>query len=70
MALDAWMWPLQDEEDLPKQIDQPILFINTHTFQTSTTLKNMKRFTVDVQVERRVVTIKYLIGLSLWFLIA
>lgn len=60
VAMDAWMWPLKDEKELPGQIEQPILFINMEAFQNASNLKAMKRFTLDPDnpIERRVVTLK------------
>jgi platelet-activating factor acetylhydrolase len=59
MAMDAWMWPLKDEIELAKSVEQPLLFINMEAFQTAPNLKAMKRFTVDADhTERRVVTLK------------
>ena len=59
LALDAWMWPLQNEDDLPNQIDQPILFVNMEGFQKPFYLKLMKRYMVENNtIERRVVTLK------------
>lgn len=59
--MDAWMWPLKDEIELAKDIEQPLLFINMEAFQTAPNLKTMKRFTVDADhTERRVVTLKYI----------
>lgn len=59
LALDAWMWPLQDEKNLPNEIAQPILFINMESFQTAQSLTVMKSFTVGAITERRVITLKY-----------
>ena len=61
VAMDAWMWPLKDELELPAQIDQPLLFINMEAFQNASNLKAMKRFTLETDhpTERRVVTLKY-----------
>lgn len=57
--MDAWMWPLKDEIELAKSVEQPLLFINMEAFQTAPNLKAMKRFTVDADhTERRVVTLK------------
>ena len=58
VALDAWMWPLKDNIELPSQIEQPILFINMEAFQNAKSLKVMKRFTDGCNTERRVVTLK------------
>jgi len=58
VAFDAWMWPLNEEEKLPNQIDQPLLFINMEHFQTTKNLKTMNRFSQNELSERRVVTIK------------
>lgn len=60
VAMDAWMWPLKDELELPAQIDQPLLFINMEAFQNASNLKAMKRFTLETDhpTERRVVTLK------------
>ena len=58
--MDAWMWPLKDQRELAKEVEQPILFINMEAFQTEPNLRAMKRFTVDADhTERRVVTLKY-----------
>lgn len=58
--MDAWMWPLKDEIELAKSIEQPLLFINMEAFQTAPNLKAMKRFTMDADhTERRVVTLKW-----------
>jgi platelet-activating factor acetylhydrolase len=57
IALDAWMWPLQNELELPKLIEQPILFINMEGFQKPFYLEIMKRFITD-KIERRVITLK------------
>ena len=60
IALDAWMWPLQNELELPKLIEQPILFINMEGFQKPFYLEIMKRYIADNnKIERRVVTLKY-----------
>ncbi|XP_046657429.1 platelet-activating factor acetylhydrolase-like [Daphnia pulicaria] len=59
LAMDAWMWPLRDEPELAKSVEQPLLFINSEAFQTAANLETMKRFTVDADhTERRVVTLK------------
>lgn len=59
--MDAWMWPLRDEPELAKSVEQPLLFINSEAFQTAANLETMKRFTVDAKdhTERRVVTLKF-----------
>ena len=58
--MDAWMWPLKDDTKLAETIQQPILFINSEAFQTTTNLLTMKRFTMDADhTERRVVTLKW-----------
>jgi platelet-activating factor acetylhydrolase len=60
LAMDAWMWPLRDEPELAKSVEQPLLFINSEAFQTAANLETMKRFTVDADhTERRVVTLKF-----------
>lgn len=60
--MDAWMWPLKDEMKLASNVQQPLLFVNSEAFQTTSNLETMKRFTVDAaaadKTERRVVTLK------------
>lgn len=60
--MDAWMWPLKDEMKLASSVQQPLLFVNSEAFQTTSNLETMKRFTVDAaaadKTERRVVTLK------------
>ena len=58
VAFDAWMYPLKDDLDLHKEIDQPLLFINMEAFQDDKSLKVMRRFTQASETERRVVTLK------------
>ncbi|XP_057378065.1 platelet-activating factor acetylhydrolase-like [Daphnia carinata] len=57
LAMDAWMWPLKDELELTRNIQQPVLFVNSETFQTSANLEIMKRFVADY-AERSVLTLR------------
>lgn len=59
LAMDAWMWPLKDELELTRNIQQPVLFINSETFQTATNLDSMKRFVANADyAERSVLTLR------------
>lgn len=44
VVLDGWMFPLKDETDLPMKINQPLIFINTQTFQIESNVNVMERF--------------------------
>ena len=65
IALDAWMYPLQDEiSDLCKKMDQPVIFINMEEFpskfQKADKWRTMKPLTdVATELDRPVVLIKY-----------
>lgn len=57
--MDAWMWPLKDELELTRNIQQPVLFINSETFQTAANLDSMKRFVANADyAERSVLTLR------------
>ncbi|KZS11692.1 Platelet-activating factor acetylhydrolase [Daphnia magna] len=59
LAMDAWMWPLKDELELTRNIQQPVLFINSETFQTAANLDSMKRFVANADyAERSVLTLR------------
>lgn len=57
--MDTWMWPIKEDIELAKDIEQPLLFVNMENFQEAPDLEAMKRFTIDADhTERRVVTLK------------
>ncbi|XP_030054642.1 platelet-activating factor acetylhydrolase [Microcaecilia unicolor] len=55
IALDAWMFPLKDE--IYSSVQQPLLFINSETFQSVDSILKMKKFD-STEVERKMITIK------------
>ncbi|XP_076306900.1 platelet-activating factor acetylhydrolase 2, cytoplasmic-like [Tachypleus tridentatus] len=57
LALDCWMYPLKENQDLFSMVTQPILFINMEKFQTWENLNVMKNLESE-EIERKVVTIK------------
>ncbi|XP_049855949.1 platelet-activating factor acetylhydrolase-like [Schistocerca gregaria] len=44
IILDGWMFALKEEIDLPKKVTQPVIFINTQTFQIPANVSVMQRF--------------------------
>ncbi|XP_067429165.1 platelet-activating factor acetylhydrolase isoform X2 [Thunnus thynnus] len=55
VALDAWMFPLEDET-FPR-VKQPILFINSEKFQWAGNITRMKKLDSDV-IQRKMITIR------------
>ncbi|KAF5287482.1 hypothetical protein FQA39_LY04110 [Lamprigera yunnana] len=44
ILLDAWMFPIKEEEDLISEVTQPLLFVNTQAFHIVPNLKVMQKF--------------------------
>lgn len=59
VILDAWMYTLKDEPDMPGSIKQPLIFINTETFHIDSNIATMRKF-VDspADSERHLYTIR------------
>nr|XP_033794783.1 platelet-activating factor acetylhydrolase isoform X2 [Geotrypetes seraphini] len=55
IALDAWMFPLKDE--IFSSVHQPLLFINSETFQSVDSILKIKKLDSKV-MERKMITIK------------
>ena len=51
VALDSWMFPIKDEEEVAVPGDKRLLFVNCEQFQYQTNLKVMKRFEVCEKTE-------------------
>lgn len=60
VILDAWMYTLKDEPDMPGSIKQPLIFINTETFHINSNISTMQKF-LDAphNAERHLYTIRY-----------
>lgn len=56
VALDAWMFPLDDE--LFPRVKQPIFFINSEKFQWAGNISRMKKLDSAV-IQRKMITIRY-----------
>ncbi|XP_059501694.1 platelet-activating factor acetylhydrolase [Stegostoma tigrinum] len=54
VALDAWMFPLEDE--VYTKVQKPILFINSEKFQWVTNILKMKKLD-SVEIQRKMITI-------------
>lgn len=57
VVLDAWMFPIKDESSCYENKRQPILFINTESFNTVQNKNRMSRMESDA-VERKMLTIR------------
>lgn len=57
VALDAWMFPVREEDGIFSSVNQPVYFINMEKFQTVKNLSIMKRLASE-SVDRRMVTIR------------
>ncbi|KAK7868532.1 hypothetical protein R5R35_004815 [Gryllus longicercus] len=44
IILDAWVFPIKEDADLPSEITAPMMFINTQTFQIPPNVAVMQRF--------------------------
>jgi len=58
VALDSWMLPLDDS--LYQQVEQPVLFVNTDTFQWETNVRDMFKLDVNKEPDQKrvLITIK------------
>lgn len=54
--MDGWMHPLNEE--MYKNITQPVLMINMETFQWQENVDQMQRLQQDPKVQRPMITIK------------
>lgn len=60
VILDAWMYTLKDEPDMPGSIKQPLIFINTETFHINSNISTMQKFLeAPHNAERHLYTIRY-----------
>ena len=59
VILDAWMYTLKDEPDMPDSIKQPLIFINTETFHIESNIATMEKFVNSPSdAERHLYTIR------------
>lgn len=56
VMMDGWMHPLNEE--MYKNITQPVLMINMETFQWQENVDQMQRLQQDPKVQRPMITIK------------
>lgn len=56
VALDAWMFPLDDE--IFARVKQPIFFINSEKFQWAGNISRMKKLD-SASIQRKMITIRY-----------
>lgn len=57
VALDAWMFPVREEDGIFNSINQPIIFVNMEKFQTEKNKSVMKRLASD-KADRCMITIR------------
>ncbi|XP_022254791.1 platelet-activating factor acetylhydrolase-like [Limulus polyphemus] len=57
LALDTWMFPLENNQEIFSKVTQPILFVNMEKFQTIRNLRVMKNLE-SKSLDRKVVTVK------------
>lgn len=59
ILLDTWMFPIKDMAELPLEIKQPLLFVNTQTFHISSNVKALKTVLDADKGSRKMYTIKH-----------
>lgn len=64
LALDPWMVPLLNDDDMLKNITQPILFVNMEKFQTKTNLRHLSKLEGNNSVERKFITVRNAVHLD------
>ncbi len=51
IALDAWLFPIRDENDLDSKVTQSVMFINTESFLNEDNLRKMETFANSTENE-------------------